>query len=498
MLFNSLPFLFVFFPITLTIFFLLGRFNRMYAGFWLAGSSLFFYGWWNAAFVTLLVGSVVFNYTFGYVIARDPSPRRKQLCLIVAVAADLSLLAYYKYADIAREIGGYSPHVGAIFLPLGISFFTFTQIAFLVDAYRGQAREFNFVHYLLFVTYFPHLIAGPILHHAQMMPQFAEKSTYRINWTNIAVGLTVFIIGLAKKALIADTFAKIASPVFQAAQHGASPPLIESWAGALAYTLQLYFDFSGYSDMAIGLSLFFNVKLPLNFNSPYKAVNIVDFWRRWHMTLSRFLRDYLYFTLGGNRKGKVQRYRNLLITMLLGGLWHGAGWTFVVWGGLHGLYLIVNHAFQALCDKVGWKRGRLGHVGRVVASATTFVSVVIAWVFFRADTFHTASTLLHGMVGIFGLRHANSWLPSSGLNTVNTVVLIAVGLAIVWLLPNSQEFVRRYVPSSDPVAPTQNWTARFTWHAEHWWTWSCAGIVLALAILMMSPTHVSEFLYYQF
>ena len=503
MLFNSLPFLFGFFPVTLIGFYFLGRSSRLLSALWLVGASLFFYGWWNAKFVALLLASVVFNYACGFLISHDVQRRRKLLCLTLAVATNLSLLAYYKYAgffaEVVREMSGLALDIGTAFLPLGISFFTFTQIAFLVDAYQGKAREFNFIHYALFITYFPHLIAGPILHHSQMMPQFADQRIYRLNWTNVAVGLTVFTIGLAKKVLLADSFAEIATPIFSAAHHGAAPPLVESWFGALAYTLQLYFDFSGYSDMAIGLSLFLNVRLPLNFNSPYKATNIVDFWRRWHMTLSRFLRDYLYIPLGGNRKGKTRRYINLLVTMLLGGLWHGAGWTFVVWGGLHGLYLVVNHGFEVLCNHVGWRRGKFGCLGTLAASATTFVSVVVAWVFFRAESFEAAGALLRGMIGGYGLRGAYRWLPATSSDGLNAAALISIGLAIVWLLPNTQEFVRAYNPSSDGVAQPNNWTARLTWNAKHRWTWAaCTGCLLALAILRMSPSRVSEFLYYQF
>jgi D-alanyl-lipoteichoic acid acyltransferase DltB (MBOAT superfamily) len=262
--------------------------------------------------------------------------------LASAIAVNLILLGYFKYAnffaDNLNHFAGTALPIGQVILPLGISFFTFTQIAFLVDTYQGKVKEFNFVHYTLFVTYFPHLIAGPVLHHKEMMPQFAKRNVCHLNWDNVAVGLSIFVLGLAKKVLIADSLAEFATPIFSAVAAGGQPMLFEAWIGALAYTLQLYFDFSAYSDMAIGISLMFNVRLPMNFNSPYKATSIIDFWRRWHMTLSRFLRDYLYIPLGGSRNGKAQRYLNLMITMLLGGLWHGAGWTFVIWGGLHGFY----------------------------------------------------------------------------------------------------------------------------------------------------------------
>jgi D-alanyl-lipoteichoic acid acyltransferase DltB (MBOAT superfamily) len=504
MLFNSFPFIFGFFPVTIAVYFALGNKSRLVSGLWLAAASLFFYGWWNVNFVGLLLASIIFNYCTGYLVSEESrriGPSYRLVLLTFGVAGDLLLLAYFKYAGffagIVFGLFGSIPNLGDIILPLGISFFTFTQIAFLVDAYRGRAKEFNVIHYLLFVTYFPHLIAGPILHHSQIMPQFAERRTYRVDWTNISAGFTIFVIGLVKKVLVADSFAAIATPVFSAAQQGVEPGLFAAWAGALAYTLQLYFDFSGYSDMAIGLSLCFNVKLPLNFNSPYKSVNIIEFWRRWHMTLSAFLREYLYIPLGGNRKGKTRRYANLFVTMLLGGLWHGAGWTFVVWGALHGIYLMMNHGYQSLCARVGWQVGQFGMAGAHAARMMTFLSVVIAWVFFRSDSFATASTMLHGMVGSFGLSN-----PAAGIfafkDRTTMGLLIVAGLAAVWLLPNTQEFMRSIHPAYENVAKPKDWTAQFNWRPDRWWTWCSVGILFALCTLLMSPTHVSEFLYYQF
>ncbi|MBL8463808.1 MAG: MBOAT family protein, partial [Thauera sp.] len=355
MLFNSPEFIYLYLPIVLVGFFWLAATSHRIAAVWLAAASCFFYGWWNPVYLGLLGASIVFNYGMGIRLAREsarPPGERRRAFLVFAVGANLLLLGYFKYfnffADSARVVFDGHWHFDAIVLPLGISFFTFTQIAFLVDAWRGEAREFNFVHYTLFVTYFPHLIAGPVLHHREMMPQFAQPSTYRLDWENIAVGLAIFGLGIFKKVVLADGIAPHANAVFQAAEAGQALSLLDAWGGALAYTFQLYFDFSGYSDMAIGLSRMFGVKLPLNFDSPYKAGSISEFWRRWHMTLSRFLRDYLYIALGGNRKGSLRRHANLFVTMVLGGLWHGAGWTFVVWGALHGFYLMVNHAWRWL------------------------------------------------------------------------------------------------------------------------------------------------------
>jgi D-alanyl-lipoteichoic acid acyltransferase DltB (MBOAT superfamily) len=293
---------------------------------------LVFYGVWDVRYVPLLLVSIVGNYTAGYFIGRKRSAARLHAArglLWVAITANLALLGYFKYAGFFvattdRVFGG-GLSVPEIVLPLGISFFTFTQIAFLVDVFRGKVEEYSFPHYLLFVSYFPHLIAGPVLHHKQMMPQFSEPKTYRINPEHLAVGVSIFLLGLAKKVILADHYAQYVTPVFNAVHVGQVPMFFDAWLGALTYTLQIYFDFSGYCDMAIGASLLFNVRLPMNFNSPYQATSIIDFWRRWHMTLSAFLRDYLYIRLGGNRHGQARRHINLMATMLIGGLWHGAG-----------------------------------------------------------------------------------------------------------------------------------------------------------------------------
>lgn len=372
MLFNSYTFLFLFLPVTLLVFFRLGKYSHPLAGLWLFVASLFFYAWWNPAYVGLLLASIAFNYAVGRALVKEQSSGRakvKKSVLIFGLVTDLGLLAYFKYANFfvssTDALLGQGWQLDPIILPLGISFFTFTQIAFLVDAYRGEIKEANFIHYGLFVTYFPHLIAGPVLHHKEMMPQFARATTYRLHWENFALGFTLFSIGLFKKVVLADGIAPFANALYSAASHGTVLTFLEAWAGALAYTFQLYFDFSGYTDMALGISCLFGVRLPVNFNSPYKAVNIIDFWRRWHMTLSRFLRDYLYFPLGGNRKGPVRRYMNLIATMLLGGLWHGAGWTFVLWGGLHGLYLVINHAWHGLRETLGFPSGSPTRMGRL-------------------------------------------------------------------------------------------------------------------------------------
>ncbi|MCZ4313790.1 MBOAT family protein [Comamonadaceae bacterium G21597-S1] len=447
MLFTTASFICLFLPITLVGFFAIARASHVAAAAWLFLASVFFYGYWMPEFTLLLLASIGGNYLFGVGIARladrqGPSDQQwARRLMITGVAADLLLLAYFKYAnffiDNLNAALGFEWNIGKVILPIGISFFTFTQIAFLVDTWRKGVREYKFVHYGLFVTYFPHLIAGPVLHHAQMMPQFKDASTYKFHGGNFTAGLAIFAIGMFKKVVLADGISPYADAIFHAADAGGSPVFLEAWIGAIAYTLQLYFDFSGYSDMAIGLSWMFNVRLPYNFNSPYKAVNISEFWRRWHMTLSQFLRDYLYIALGGNRKGTVRRYSNLITTMVLGGLWHGASWSFVLWGLLHGLYLGINHGFRVICGPTLRARLDRSRAFSLLAWLLTMLAVVTAWVLFRAETLTGAGHILLGMVSPGDHADVATFLWNDGL-ALSTGVFWCVALtAIACLAPNS-------------------------------------------------------------
>ncbi len=398
MLFNSYEFIFAFLPITFFIYFYLNskRLTEASKGF-LVFASLFFYSWWNVLYLPLILSSMLFNYVVGNILNGKKELKKsinRKTMLIIGIIANIALLGYFKYADFFIENVNYftAGNIPALelALPLAISFFTFQQIAYLVDSYRNETQEYDFLNYALFVSFFPQLIAGPIVHHKQMMPQFASKWNKVKNYRNIALGLFIFSIGLFKKVVIADTFAIWATKGFD---HTEVLSLFEAWITSLSYTFQLYFDFSGYTDMAIGAALLFNIKLPINFNSPYKAKDIQDFWRRWHITLSNFLRDYIYIPLGGNRKGSFRTYNNLMITFILGGLWHGAGWTFVFWGFLHGAALVI-HRF--------WKK--LGFtMNSILAWFITFNFVNIAWVFFRAKEWEDAIKVLKGMFGLSGV-----------------------------------------------------------------------------------------------
>lgn len=361
----------------------------------MVAASLFFYAYWNIAYLPLLLISIFFNFAVGTALAPNPAFKHlrysRSFVLATGIAVNLALLGYFKYANFlihnVNLVLDTNYVLPQILLPLGISFFTFTQIAYLVDSYRGEAKEYNFLNYALFVTFFPHLIAGPILHHREMMPQFESRWTLAVRYRNLLSGLFIFSIGIFKKAIIADTFAIWANAGFDG---GVPLDFFSAWATSLSYTFQLYFDFSGYCDMAIGASLLFNIWLPINFNSPYKAVDIQDFWRRWHMTLSRYLRDYLYIPLGGNRCSDVRIYFNVMVTFLLGGLWHGASWMFVTWGALHGIAVVIHRVWNGLGMRMP----------KAVAWLLTFGFINITWVFFRAKTFDDALRVIRGMADI--------------------------------------------------------------------------------------------------
>lgn len=452
MFFNSFPFIFIFLPISIIIYFTLVKRHGLFGQIWLAIVSLIFYGLLTPEYLPLLLASIVFNYSIGSIIIKslNDSALEKWIkpTLIIGVLGDVLLLGYYKYFNFVifnlDRIPGLNIPMLEIIMPLGISFFTFTQLAYLADAYSGKVKSTTFISYLQFVTFFPHLIAGPIYHHSEIIPQFEDKNGYVVNWGNINLGILFFFFGLAKKVVIADNLALVATPIFSAVSNGGNPMFFEAWLGALAYTLQLYFDFSGYSDMAIGIALMFNIHFPLNFFSPYKVTSIIDFWRCWHITLSNWLRDYLYIPLGGNRYGIPIQMRNILITMLIGGLWHGAGWTFVIWGGLHGLFLVINHLWRMTGRKVH------NFIGWLV----TFIAVVIGWVFFRADSVHSALVILKGMAGGYGVSIPR-YLPDLGLfandgiihvasvSGIDAVVGITIGLIIALCLPNLAELTKK-------------------------------------------------------
>ena len=494
MLFNSYIFIFLFLPISLIVYFQIGRYGYHNVAIgWLVATSLVFYGWWNPVYLGLILGSIVFNFALGAFIHKNLH-RQPAYVLTFGIVVNLVVLGYFKYAnffiDNVNSLFATNIHLDQIILPLAISFFTFQQIAYLVDTWKGETGEQNFLHYCLFVTFFPHIVAGPIVHHKEMLPQFAKKNIGRLSYENITVGLSLFILGLFKKVVIADTAAVYATPYFDIAAHGGTLTFLEGWVAALAYTFQLYFDFSGYSDMAIGMAKMFGILLPINFNSPYKAYNIIDFWRTWHITLSRFLRDYLYIPLGGNRKGTARRYVNLMITMLLGGLWHGAGWTFVIWGGLHGIYLVINHGWRALKSILKPTFKIPSFLADNVSWLITFIAVVVAWVFFRAPTMHSALRVLEAMFGLNGFG-----LTISGELSRRTLLLFFISVIfIVRVLPNSIDIVSRFNPVLEKEYGRIKSAITLSWKPTI--IWGFIFVVLALASLRtMIIQGYHEFIY---
>lgn len=478
MLFNSYIFILFFLPITFFTYFFLTK-KRLFvaAKAFLAASSLFFYSWWNIAYLPLILISMIINFSIGSVLSQDNNHKvsKKKYLLAGGIGFNLFLLGYFKYTDFfIANVNAITdtniPQLGII-LPLAISFYTFQQIAYLVDSYQGQTKEYDFLSYVVFVTFFPQLIAGPIVHHKEMMPQFSNRWNMVKRYRNIAIGLFIFSIGLFKKVIIADSFAQWATAGFDQAETLA---FFDAWATSLSYTFQIYFDFSGYTDMAIGAALLFNIKLPQNFNSPYKSTNIQDFWKRWHMTLSKFLRDYLYIPLGGNRHGLSRTCSNLFITFILGGLWHGASWMFVIWGALHGGALILHRLWQLTGI----------YIPRVIAWFLTFNFINITWVFFRATNLESAMKVLHGMIDIKTIAITDNMFNSINGKVDEILIALCAGILITVLAKNSTEI-----------------TDILRQNAQSLLTKACyatAGGLLVISLLMIGQIGKSEFLYFNF
>ncbi|MBF0310440.1 MAG: MBOAT family protein [Magnetococcales bacterium] len=515
MLFNSFTFIMFFLPVTWIVYQFCSRFiGSRIALYFLTAASLVFYSYWEPRYLLLILMSIGVNFAIGTVLVRLEGNKQK-LFLAAGICLNIIPLIYYKYTNFLVEninIFLEAPiDPGKIILPIGLSFFTFQQLSFLVDACRRKAIALDFMHYALFVTFFPQLIAGPIVHHQEVMPQFAARADRGDTWRHLAIGSVIFIIGLFKKVVIADTIALRSTPIFAAVATGYQPGFFDAWGAAFCYAFQIYFDFSGYSDMAVGLGWMFGIKLPINFASPYKANSIIDFWRRWHITLSRFLRDYLYIPLGGSRCSPARHHLNLMLTMILGGLWHGAGWTFLLWGLLHGLFLSLNQGWQRLFPPSRSSARRV--LGRIV----TLLSVVLAWVPFRADSLQSVLAFYRAMIGLEGLSlptflapllagnaawFANLGIVAQGTGLIhkNTLYIeIPLLLTVCWALPNTFEWLRRESPGLptggypatqiDPLGP--GWTCRFDWS-------TAVFMALLFTVCLVKLNDISEFIYFQF
>jgi D-alanyl-lipoteichoic acid acyltransferase DltB (MBOAT superfamily) len=463
----------------------------------LIAASLFFYSYWLPLYLLLLLGSIAANFGLGRLLSRERGGVGGKLVLSLGLAANIALIAYFKYANfflenIARAIG--SQHSALdIALPLGISFFTFQQISFLMEVYRGRLTDVVFKDYVLFISFFPQLIAGPIVTPSEMLPQLRRKRDWRLRADHLSLGFFLFSAGLFKKVVLIDPYVPYIDVVFAHAAAGNTVGLVDAWTGALGYTFQIYLDFSAYSDMAIGLALMFGLRLPLNFFSPYKAASIREFWRRWHITLGRFLQRYLYVPLGGSHHGALRTSFALMATMLLGGLWHGAGWQFIVWGGLHGVMLAVNHLWLSWREKSHYLEQAAGHwLYRALMVLLTFFALTVTWVFFRADSVATAMNIVSGL---FGLNDA----PSIGSTTKGIFPAFPVYMAFVWLLPNTVQIMRRFPVSlsapqfAEALSKNRRWALSFRLTR----TWALVSAILFLAS-WFSMSNISPFIYFQF
>ncbi len=493
MLFHSFAFIFALLPIAVTTYRWLSRTagpHRAPAVAAVLVWSLVFYGWGEAAHLWLLLVSIAVNFGCGKALERTGS----RWLLAAGVVFNLSLLGAFKYAGFFAEavngITALAVQPPPLALPLAISFFTFQQIAYLCDARAGNESGGSLLEYAAFVSFFPQLIAGPIVHHKDLIPQLRDGPDRRRFGEDVAVGTTLFAIGLFKKAVIADGIAVHADEVFSQAANGATLTAAQAWTGAIAYHFQIYFDFSAYSDMASGAARLFGIILPLNFNAPYRSTSIIEFWRRWHITLSHFLRDYLYIPLGGSRRGPPRWFASLMITMLLGGLWHGAGWNFLVWGGLHGGYLVINHLWRHLTPDFR-RRGHEGFACRALAWLVTSVAVIVAWVFFRAEDLTTAAAMLEAMSTAEGLTGGWDAL-WAGLSASSLSASLAALWAGILLLPTGQQLLRDYRPALGMAAVRP--------HPIRWRP--TAGWAFAVAILFLTAVTVTNsseaFVYFRF
>jgi D-alanyl-lipoteichoic acid acyltransferase DltB (MBOAT superfamily) len=540
MLFNSYIFIFGFLPVVLAGFYVLGEHRREWALLWLTAACLLFYAWWRPLNVLLIAPSILINYGIARILERThlTRPAVARVVLPVGIIFNLCFLGYFKYLTFGEQalndLFGADFVLTQVVLPLGISFITFQKIAFLVDVHAGRVSRFTFRDYALFVLFFPQLIAGPIVHYREMMPQF-QAAPCRFDAENAAVGLSLFFFGLAKKLILADPLGRVVGPLYDHAASGVPQSLTEAWIAALGFTLQIYFDFSGYCDMALGLGRFFGIKLPVNFNSPLKALGIIDFWSRWHVTLTRFLTAYLYMpmTLAMTRR-RMARGRPVLgardmgapafvtvlaiptiLTMLVSGLWHGAGYTFILWGLLHGVLLCVNHAWRLIRPRIWRDTASYRRRMAPVAFLLTFLSVVFAMVLFRSPTVSGAVILWKGMIGGYGatlpqavLMHLGpiaGWLQAIGVQPAWTsgsfllgaTARIAVLLFIALGLPNTLELLAAYEPAlgvKPAKAPSLllRWTE---WQPNGNWAFGLACVALA-GILSLGGVH--EFIYWQF
>jgi len=498
MLFNSYEFLFIFIPIVTVGFILIHRISTKGGLLWLTFSSFGFYAWWDVNYFLLLLISIFFNYSVSKVLIKGSMVGKYKFYILwLGLFVNLTLLGYFKYANFF--IGNFSSAFKLDFdnsdliVPLAISFYTFQQIAYLVDSYRNVVPDYKLSHYVLFVTFFPQLIAGPIVHHKDLIPQFKGMYKRALENQNVQIGISIFIIGLFKKLILADGLSEYADPLFFNASSGVKIDLASAWVGSTAYMFQIYFDFSGYSDMAIGLARVFGVKLPINFNSPYKARSIISFWKRWHMTLSKFMRDYVYIPLGGNRHGKVVYIYSILVTMLLSGLWHGAGWNFVLWGLLHGLLIVMNYMWTSISKDYFLEELSNFMLVKFSYRVLTLSCILFSWILFRSNDLDTAFVVFSAMFDVSSISNMNiNLIP---INRVREFLTVTLLLFVVLYLPNTSDIFKKYSPALGYLPNKVIFFDILCWKPNL--TNSIIyGVMGLISILHMQ--RIKEFIYYSF
>jgi alginate O-acetyltransferase complex protein AlgI len=497
MSFNSYSFLIIFLPITLLIFYLTSKIKGdRWPIFWISAASLFFYGLWDWALTFLLIGSVLINYTLGMFLNSGQVKKqnsKKVLCL--GIILNLGVLVFFKYFFV---YGSTKPHLFASFLessfviPIALSFFTFQQIIYLVEIWKGNLNKTKFLNYFLYVTFFPQLLNGPIVRPNEFFPQLVGKKFFKLQADQIAAGLTIFSCGLFKKVVLADGIARYSDSAFNAVSEGAVLSLTEAWSGTLSFTLQVYFDFSGYSDMAIGLGCLFGILLPVNFKSPYKASSLIEFWHRWHMTLSRFVRDYVYIPLGGNHRGSLKRNVNIFMIMVMGGIWHGMGATFILWGVFHGGFLILNHFWRQLQSLLGYSLSRKNLVYEILGCMITFLIVAVLWVVFRADNLDVAISIIQSLFGF----HTS---PDADFNNIKiSEDRLWFLFIIVWFCPNMKEIMSKYYERKYFDTKQYNTVIRMRWYHWHPNTLWAALTAILFIISFLEISNSKHFIYFQF
>ena len=497
MYFNSFQFLLLFLPVTLLGFYLINRVEPCrWPIVWLVGASLVFYGFCNLVLVGVLIGSVLTNYVLGrFFNDSQISKVNLKKILYFGIICNLGVLIYFKQFGF---YGGSQPHEFSpaypwgVIIPVGLSFFTFQQIIYLVEVWRGRVDGNSFWNYFLYVVFFPQLLNGPIVRPNEFFPQLVGKKFFKFQAGRIAAGLTIFSCGLFKKVVLADGIARYSDSAFDAVAQGAVLSMIEAWSGTLSFTLQVYFDFSGYSDMAVGLGCLLGIRLPINFESPYKASSLIEFWHRWHMTLSRFVRDYIYIPLGGNRKGSLKRTGNIFIIMLIGGIWHGTGTTLIIWGSLHGIFLAINHFWRQLQNSLGYSFGRKNFIYEISGCVITFITVAVLWILFRAEGLDVAVSIIQSL---FGFQTS----PEVDFNNIKiSEDRLWFLILIVWFAPNMKEIMSKYFEGENVGVTQHNSVIGRRWY--HWYptTWWAAFTSILFIMSLLELTQGERFIYFQF